>query len=169
MFLHRIIPENIVLPAYKFRMDNQQKIVIYFDSDEDGTGELFVEANSNNFAGNSSAWFNKTELLDFANALTVYPLAENNLPKLASGFWRSNVKGELKEEHLVISVYPIDGVGNLGVQVKLATQRWSEMCPESQHLVRLEITTNYNALETFSKELVVLINGRVENATLQNV
>ncbi len=149
-------------------MDNKEKLVIYFDADEDGTGELFVEAISNGFAGNSSAWFSKSELVEFANALAAYPLPNDNLPEIAGGFWKKDVDGGLDQENLVIKVYPIDGKGTLAIQVKLATQHWSEQRPESQHIVRLEILTSYNALEFFGKELIALINGRVEKATLQN-
>ena len=149
-------------------MKNEEKLVLYFDADNDGTGELFVEASANGFSGVSSAWFNKSEILEFANALSNYPLVKDKLPKIAGGFRCSDVKGELEQEHLAILVYPIDGVGNLGIKVKLATAHHSELRPESQHSVKLEIETKYNALEKFSKQIIALINGQVEKAVLEN-
>ena len=150
-------------------MNKEEKLVLYFDADDDGTGKLFAEASSSGFSGVGEAWFDRIQLLEFANALATYPLPSDNLPKIAGGFWRNNLAGELDQEHLAISVYPIDGKGGLGVQVKLSTELWSEMRPEQQHIVKLEITTSYNALEKFSKEFVALINGRVERAVLQNL
>lgn len=149
-------------------MNSEQKLIFYFDDDGDGTGELFVEAYSKGFSGISSAWFNKTELLDFAKSLSIYPLSNKNPPKISGGFWKKDVKGELEHEHLAISVYPIDGKGNLGIQVRLATELWNEERPESQHLVRLEILTSYNALESFSKEIIALLNNNIEKAVLNN-
>jgi hypothetical protein len=148
---------------------NREKLVFYFDADDDGTGELFAEASANGFSGVGSAWFNRSELLEFANALATYPIPKDKLPKIAGGFWRKDVSDELDQEHLAISVYPIDGVGNLGVQVRLATaENSSEMRPESLHVVKLEIQTKYNALATFSKQIIDLVNGRIEKAVLEN-
>lgn len=149
-------------------MNNEQKLVLYFDDDNDGTGKLIAEASSNGFSGVGGAWFNNSDVLDFAKALSVYPLETSNLPKISGGFWKKDVKGELEQEHLAISVYPIDGKGNLGIRVKLATELWNEERPESQHVVKLEILTSYNALEKLSKEIVALLNKRVKKAVLQN-
>ena len=150
-------------------MKNEEKLVLYFDADDDGTGELFVEASANGFSGVSSAWFNRSEILEFANALAAYPISKDKFPKIAGGYWHSDVKDELKQEHLTISVYPIDSLGNLGIQVRLATaENSSEMRPESLHVVKLEIQTKYNALAMFSNQIIALINGRVEKAVLEN-
>lgn len=149
-------------------MNNEQKLIFYFENDDDGTGELFVEASSKGFSGIGSAWFNKTELLDFAKSISMYPLSNDNLPKISGGFWRKDVIDELEQEHLAISVYPTDGKGNLGIQIKLATEIWNEYRPESQHIVKLEILTSYNALELLSKEIVALLNNRIEKAILHN-
>jgi len=150
-------------------MKNEEKLTLYFDADDDGTGELFAEASANGFSGVGSAWFNRSEILEFANALAAYPIPKDKLPKIVGGFWRSDAKGELEQEHLAISVYPIGGVGNLGIQVRLATaENSSEMRPESLHLVKLEIETNYNALAMFSKQIIALINRRVEKAVLES-
>ena len=32
-------------------MNNEEKLVLYFDADEDGTGKLFAEASSRGFSG----------------------------------------------------------------------------------------------------------------------
>jgi hypothetical protein len=148
---------------------NEEKLVLYFDADDDGTGELFAEASANGFSGFGSAWFNRSDILEFANALAAYPIPKDKPLKIAGGYWRGDVKGELEHEHLAISVYPIDFIGNLGIQVRLATaENSSDMRPESLHFVKLEIQTKYNAIAMFSKQIIALINGRIQKAILEN-
>jgi hypothetical protein len=147
-------------------MNNEEKLVLHFDDDGDGTGKLTAEASSGGFSGIGEAWFDTRQLLNFAKALETYPLPSDNVPKLVGGCERNDSTGRWEEEHLAISVYPIDGVGSLGIHVRLSTQSWSGMRPEEQQFVKLEIITNYNALEVFSKQFVALIKGKIDQAVL---
>jgi hypothetical protein len=53
-----------------------------FGDDLDGTGQLTVEASANGFSGTGTAYFSKSLIEDFINALTAYPLKKENLPEL---------------------------------------------------------------------------------------
>ena len=70
----------------------------------------------------------------------------------------------LDQELLGISVYTIDRRGNLGIQVRIATEDWARL--ESQHVVKIEILTNYQPLVELSRKLLALLDGRIEAAIL---
>lgn len=141
-------------------VENQAKLIVWFGDDGDGTGHLMVEASANGFSGRGDSYFSKSQIEDFAAALTAYPLKDESLPELIGG---------LNQETLSIKVYPINGRGDLAMQVKLATKLWGEERLESQHSVQLEILTHYNSIEVFARELIDLINGKVEKASLKNI
>lgn len=145
-------------------MDYQTKLILRFDDDDDGSGKLSVEASSKGFCGHGGAYFAKTELEAFANSLAMYPLSTENLPKIAGGYWSQEREGVLDQELLGISVYTIDRRGNLGIQVRIATEDWARL--ESQHGVKIEILTNYQPLVELSRKLLALLDGRIEAAIL---
>ena len=61
-------------------------------------------------------------------------------------------------------MYTIDRRGNLGIQVRIATEDWARL--ESQHGVKIEILTNYQPLVELSRKLLALLDGRIEAAIL---
>ena len=61
-------------------------------------------------------------------------------------------------------MYTIDRRGNLGIQVRIATEDWARL--ESQHVVKIEILTNYQPLVELSRKLLALLDGRIEAAIL---
>jgi hypothetical protein len=148
-------------------MESQGKILLHFDDDGDGTGKLLIQARSNGFSGEGGAWFSVGELQDFANAIAIFPLSKSDSPRLAGGFYKKDGSGELAEEHLTLTVYPIDSKGHLGIQVRIATELWNEARPESQHIVKLEIITSYEPLAQFSKGLKALIAGQSKELSLE--
>ena len=84
--------------------------------------------------------------------------------KIAGGYWSQEREGVLDQELLGISVYTIDRRGNLGIQVRIATEDWARL--ESQHVVKIEILTNYQPLVELSRKLLALLDGRIEAAIL---
>ena len=149
-------------------MNNQGKLILRFDDDSDGTSELLAEANSNGFAGKGGAYFSVSHLEDFADEIAAFPLPEKDFPEIAGGFGKQDAPDELAQEHLAISVYPIDRNGHLGVQVRIATELWNDAREKSQHSVRLEILTTYEPIAKFSKELKALMRGRIKEAVLES-
>jgi hypothetical protein len=148
-------------------MDNQDKLVIRFVNDDDGTGKLHVRASCNGFSGDGSAWFSTEELNDFASALAAYPISEEKSPALRGGFYSKDSSGELEQEHLSLRVYPVDSTGHLGVQIRIATEVWPQTRPESQHFVQLEMLTTYEPLKQFSSQLKSLVDGIIKEAVLE--
>jgi hypothetical protein len=72
----------------------------------------------------------------------------------------------LEQELLALTVYPIDGRGYIGIQVRLGSELWPGMRPESQMAVKTEIVATYEPLVQFSRELKALIRGSAIEAVL---
>lgn len=148
-------------------MDVQDKLLIRFLNEDDGTGKLHVRAYCNGFSGDGTAWFSTEELKEFASALAGFPISEEKPPAIRSGFYRKDSSGELEQEHLSMRVYRTDRTGHLGVQVRIATEVWPQTRPESQHFVQLEILTSYEPLAQFSGQLKALLDGTIKEAILE--
>ena len=149
-------------------MDFQDKLLIRFWNQDDGSGKLHVRASCNGFSGDGSAWFSTEELNDFAQALAAYPISEENSPAIRGGFYSKDKTSELEQEHLSLRVYPIDRTGHLGFQIRIATEVWPPQTrPESQHFVQLEILTTYEPLRQFSSQMKSLLDGDIEEAVLE--
>jgi hypothetical protein len=67
---------------------------------------------------------------------------------------------------VLVNSYPIGSTGELGVRVELATPLYESDRPESQHVVKVEIKTGYNSLESFGMQLKALAKLRLEEAIL---
>jgi hypothetical protein len=148
-------------------MEFQGRLSLRFDDDGDGTGKLLAQANSDGFSGEGGAWFLTRELQDFAEAVGMFPIPEGNPPYIAGGLKKDGSR-ELEQEHLALKVYPIDRIGHLGVQVRIATELWNDARPESQHKVELEIVTSYEPPAKFSRDLKSLVEGRIKEAILDS-
>jgi hypothetical protein len=138
-----------------------------FDDEGDGTGKLVARAESGGFAGEGGAYFSVSEIEAFAAALAGFPLPEQPRPSLSGGFWKKDNSGELDQEHLGLVAYPVDKRGYLGMQVRIATEIWERDRSESQRTVRLEIVTAYEPLGRFSRDLIALVRGSMEEAELE--
>jgi hypothetical protein len=138
-----------------------------FQDDHDGTGKLLARAETAGFAGESAAYFNISEIEEFAAAIGGFPIPENESYSIASGFGKKDESGELEQEHLGIEAYLLDAQrGYVGVQVRMATELWSPARPESQKAARIEIVTTYEPLSKFSKDLIGLVHGTLSEALL---
>ena len=101
-------------------------LALHFESDDDGTGELFAEISANGFSGKGSAWFDQQSLIETIELFKQYPIPQENHPTIEGGFWEgSDSSLRLKQEHLFISLYPIDSRGKLGVSVRLTQDELS--------------------------------------------
>ena len=141
------------------------KLIVRFADDGDGTGHVWVGASAKGFAGTGEAWLDTAILKEFAQALTRYPLPENDPPTLSGGFLFSG-RADLEQEHVFLQVYPADALGHLRVHVRLATEVWPPNHIRTQHRVQLEIHTGYQALLEFSRMLNAVIQGKADEAVL---
>jgi len=139
---------------------------LQFAADSDGTGELYAEAETRGFSGQSGAYFDIGEIIQFAKSISQYPLPERRLCSLASGFG-SRTPGVLHQEHLSIEVYPIDNRGHIGVQVRMATPTWPEERLDSQRVAKLELQTTYEPIGKFGRDLLAVMEGNAEEAILE--
>ena len=138
-----------------------------FEAHHDGTGKLNVTASANGFSGEGGAHFAEQELIDFGESLRAYPLPEFPLA-VAGGFWKTNPGTlELEQELVRIEVYRVEGRGQVGIQVHLAGEQWSQIRPESVPEVRLELLTTYERLDRFATDFVLVVRGERDQATIE--
>ncbi len=135
-----------------------------FANDGDGTGQLSARAEASGFGGQSAAYFNIEDLEKFARSIATYP--PEGTFEVSSGFGKTG-SNELDQEHLAIRVYPLDGRGHIGVQVRMATPIWPDIRPQSQMTAKLEILTSYEPLRKFSADLMSLLHGVTTEALLE--
>jgi len=142
---------------------------VRFLNEGDRTGKLLARAEADGFSGESGAYFGVEELESFAKALQEFPLpAHDRRRSIASGFGSKQTPNELEQEHLGISVYPVDMKrGYVGVQVRMATAVWPDMRPESKKQATVELLTTYEPLAKFSKDLVAVLRGSLNEASLE--
>lgn len=142
-------------------------LALYFESDDDVTGELFAEVSANGFSGKGSAWFDKKSLLETIESFRQYPIPKENPPIIEGGFWEgSGPDLRLKQEHIYISLYPIDSRGSLGVLVRLAQDEWPGVRLNSIHRVVAELTTTYEEVSKFATQFKNLINDENKKVVL---
>jgi hypothetical protein len=144
---------------------SQNFLLLRFRNDFDGTGKLLAEVRAAGFSGNGGAYFNIDRIVEFAETLATYPLPEAPIC-IAGGFSKKDVSGQIEEELLALKVYPIDGRGHIGIQVRLSSELWRGMRPESQMAVKTEIVNTYEPLAQFSRELKALVRGSLTEAVL---
>jgi hypothetical protein len=138
-----------------------------FYDDHDGTGELTARVMVDEFSGESSAYFGVQEIEDFAKRISSYPIASDARFSIAGGFGSLEKEQGLEQEHLEISVYPIDQRGHIGVQVRMASRAWASTRAESQQVVRVEPLTTYAPLCRFSESLLGLVHGKIDEVVLE--
>jgi hypothetical protein len=135
-----------------------------FQDDGDWTGKLTAQAEVGGFSGRGSAWFSVSQIEEFADKISAFPLPVDKKHVLAGGSWG---QGRLEQEHLAIEIYPVDGRGHIGTQVRVASELWGEARPQSQLAARIELITSYQPLLEFSRDLVGLVRGFVEEVILE--
>jgi hypothetical protein len=137
---------------------------LLLEPEDDGTAELFVEAEQRGFRGMSSAWIDPRKLADFGRHLqTLFPLPADKPIEIIGGFWQEE---RIEQVHVRIRVYPIGGAGTVGVQISLATPLHSGERPWSISTVGLELKTHYEQLRTFGRAVEALAKGQAHVAEL---
>jgi hypothetical protein len=147
--------------------DNPRELLILsYQADADGTGKLKVVVGSRGFSGESAAWFDTTNLKDFARSLSIYPLADDDHPNIHGGFGGNLRTGSSPQEHVRLEIGPVGGKGQVGIWVHLATEVWPDTRPESFYEVRLELLTTYERLRMFSIHLLRVLEGDLSEASI---
>ena len=136
--------------------------VMWNGDDGDGIGRLTVRAAANDFAGQSSAWFNRTSVEAFGLLLKVFPLEPSPTLELDSGFG-----GSEPQIHVALRAYPVGPLGQVAIHVSLATPLWQDDRVDAQHRVTLELLTTYERLNRFGVDLERVTEGNGERAAVK--
>ena len=139
-----------------------------FEPDTDQTGELFVHAESEGFAGRASAWFGFRQLREFGEQLaTRFPLRPDEVLTLQGGYWSSDPAQPILEQTLVgLKVYPVGVTGTIGIAVELMEGVYQGQRAISRAQVRLELLTDYQTLQVFGRGITSLVEGGIRGVDL---
>lgn len=139
--------------------------LIYRPEDE-WHGELFGRVESEGFCGHGSAWFGIGQLRDFCALAGSFPISGSEQPSLAGGFYDDN-DHTLKQCHLGVWLSPHDSRGSIQVMVTLATPGWTSEAAEPSQSVTTRFLVGYRDVERFRMSLEAMLDGQVDEATLQ--
>jgi len=144
-------------------------LLLTFQADDDGTGELFAKVLHGDFSGESSPWFGIQQLSNFALELeSQYPLREVPWLNLEGGYWTAgSPEAVIKQLHLGLEFYPIGKLGRVGCRVSLSTPLQEFGRVESRVSVQVEIQTTYIQVGKFARSLDMLARGTTDEAILQ--
>lgn len=135
-------------------------LTLRYEPEDEHHGELFMAGGIGGFTGQSSAWFNKTDIEAFSASLAEYPIAA---PRLAGGSFRR--EGALEEVWTAIEVRPWNATGTL---VALVEMNWSRRPVDDwrERRVAFDFLTDYAALDTFRRQIVGMLADAQSDATL---
>jgi hypothetical protein len=135
-----------------------------FLPDAEEFGKLLAQVRVGDFAGAGAAWFGVHRIDAFAESLCSYPLPATEPLTLAGGYGR---KKKRDQENLAIVAYPVASRGQIGVQVRIATELQRGDRRSSQAAVQVELLTTYESLRRFANQLRLLAHGEVDSAVLK--
>ncbi|WP_439574989.1 hypothetical protein [Phreatobacter sp.] len=121
-------------------------------------GELHVFAKARGFAARASAWFNRDTLIDFARALSQYPLPSTPPLTISGGVGAL----EADQPDLVrvgLAIAPAGARGQLLVRIELASDPQGEVVADVQQRASISFPTEYAALERFRISLEPMLDG----------
>lgn len=140
---------------------------IWYEPENDFLGLLTAQARSGKFAGQGSAWFNRSELMEFASRLAAYPLPWGAEVTLQGGYRGAAANDGLTQIHLRVAFKPHDRTGRIRVSMILSDPYEDMQADELAHSTNLYFLTTYNRVSTFRQELLALISGQGGVAQLQ--
>ncbi|MBH9552278.1 hypothetical protein [Inhella gelatinilytica] len=146
----------------------KSQLVLRFEPDSDGAGELFVTASCERFAGAGSAWFAQDEVRAFGeklqSGLTLTPGTEW---RLEGGYWESGSSPPRLRDVLVgLRVYPIGRTGQIGIQVRLGDGTHEQQRPESRGWASFELPACYEDLHRFGAQMQRIVESSDATASL---
>ena len=142
---------------------------LQLEPDGTGSGELFARFESQGFAGHGSAWFDLATLTETAKQFAQHPLPSDKPVCIAGGFLTVAIPPALDEEMLHISAHPVNGRGGIALRVQLACEVSAfDRGGVAKHCVSGEIQVGYEQLQQFSKALVSLIRGELDEVVLDD-
>jgi len=137
-------------------MDRPSALKVSIAWQDDDMVELRVIAAANGFGGDSTAYFAPREIEAFAHRLARYPL-ENDRSIV--------IKASVGHDQCVsLAVLQADALGRIAIDVELAAP--SHTRPYGLYEGRLRVVTSYEDLAHFSRELLLMLEGKIDEAEL---
>lgn len=137
-------------------------VSLTYTPEDEWHGELAAKLRGGEFTGRGSAWFNVSELLEFARSIGTYPIEASSALLLESGYW--NDKGTLDQVHFRMKIKPVGKRGMLSASVHLSA---TENSADSSGEIRVEFPVTYGDLANFQSSLLSHLNGNAAEATLE--
>ncbi|WP_158515762.1 hypothetical protein [Pararhizobium polonicum] len=137
-------------------------VSLTYKAEDESHGELAAKLRCGEFSGRGSAWFNISQVEEFAQSIGRYPIEADSAPLLESGFWKDD--GTLDQVHFRIQIKPIGQRGMLSASVQLAA---TEMSTGVSSEIRVEFPVIYGDLARFQSSLLSHLNGQATEAILE--
>lgn len=129
---------------------------------DDGTGELFIEFETNGFCGRGSAYFDLKFLEEKAAEFAQYPLPADRSVCIEGGYWTNDDPQKLSQEVIHISAFPTNSTGEIGLQVRVCEPYYGvENKPYIRYSASVELKASYEEIGIFSKRLIHLVRGDI--------
>ncbi|MEW6713345.1 MAG: hypothetical protein AB1403_26225 [Candidatus Riflebacteria bacterium] len=129
---------------------------------DDRSGELLVEFETNGFCGKGSAYFDLKFLEEKAVEFAQYPLTSDGSACIEGGYWTSDDPQKLSQELIHISAFPVNSTGEIGLQVRVCEPYYGvENKPYIRYSSSVEFKTSYEEMRIFSKRLIHLARGDI--------
>jgi hypothetical protein len=120
----------------------------------DSSAELFLSLKYNGFEGTGSCFLDVTDFLERAQRFALFPLPNDGSVCVEGGYFNEGMRG-LKQTHLHISARPMDGLGNLALEIEVAVP--VEMGMNGfQAKLTCAIPTTYEQLKQLSEAMIAL-------------
>lgn len=132
-----------------------------FQPDNEWSGELSAEAKISGFAARGSAWFDRSNIEEFFDRLSQYPLADADRVELIGGV---GIRPDGVPEHvrLRLSISPFGSRGLLLVQVDLSEETLLSGPSDLVQSASLKFITTYGAVDRFRSSSGSLLEGGAE-------
>lgn len=132
-----------------------------YESEDEWHGQLHAFAQTSDFSGRSSAWFNRNAVISFSHSLDQYPLPSHAPTAIYGGLGAITV--DRPEKVLVgLTIAPTGMIGKLLVRVELASDLAMTHGVEVQQSVHLCFLTEYAALDQFRVALGPMLDSGIE-------
>lgn len=147
--------------------DQRQSIYLKIEYCDDGDVKLLLRARAPYFLSQGTSYFNLEYLSKSVDAFFQYPISKNDHPIIVGGYL-SDDGSTVIEEHVYISVVPIDVSGHLRMTVKTFTPepRFGDIGIGSGG--KCDYSLNYEGLKNFAELARKLISGEVLEMEFDN-
>ncbi len=126
--------------------ENLEIEIIWKDSD---LLEIRTGATNRRYCGITELYTNKTQLLEFANKLKVFPEKTSDIVIFEAG-------DEMSYAFVSIRFYCTDGLGHTAAQIIMEENVGNDFRPEEKSKVSFELECSIGQIESFSQQLIKL-------------